>query len=90
MDVDALTAEKRTDYMKKGLCFNRDILARIVEKRRSHWVTPRPGSDRFKLHPDTTQKMSPKELYAHIRSITDQMDEKEKEAFYKEAEKEGF
>ena len=71
---------------------NRDILARIVEKRRSHRVTPRPGLRPLQAQPPPhlKKKMMPKELYAHVRSITDQMDEKEKEAFYEEAEKEGF
>ena len=45
-------------------------------------------SGRFKLYRYTAK--DPKELYTHVQSITDQMDEKEKEVFYKEAEKEGF
>ena len=31
-----------------------------------------------------------KELFAHVQALTAQMEEKEKETFYKEAEKEGF
>ena len=34
--------------------------------------------------------MNGKELHAHIRSLTAEMDEEEKEKFYEEAEKEGF
>ena len=37
-----------------------------------------------------SKKMTPKELYAHIRSITKEISEKEKDKFYKEAEEEGF
>ena len=36
------------------------------------------------------KKMNRKELYAHIQSLTAEMDEEEKEKFYEEAEKEGF
>ena len=34
--------------------------------------------------------MNAKELYAHIWSLTTQMDDEEKERFYDKAEKEGF
>ena len=34
--------------------------------------------------------MNAKELYAHIQSLTAQMDDEEKERFYDEAEKDGF
>ena len=95
IDVDALTAEKRTEYMKKGLCFNCGKLGHLSkdcgEKKKppsyaSTW-TPTASSSTAAT---PQKKMTPKELYAHVRSITDQMDEKEKEAFYEEAEKEGF
>ena len=36
------------------------------------------------------KKMSGKELYTHIWSLTAQMDEEEKEKFLNEAEEEGF
>ena len=36
------------------------------------------------------KKMSGKELYTHIRSLTAHMDEEEKEKFLNEAEEEGF
>ena len=94
MDVDALTAEKRTEYMKKGLCFNCGKSGHLSrdcgEKKKllsyaSTW-TPAASSS----IPTPPKKMSPKELYTHIRSITDQMDEKEREVFYEEAKKEGF
>ena len=42
----------------------------------------------FHLFPP--KKMNAKELYAHIQSLTAQMDDDEKERFYDEAEKEGF
>ena len=86
MDVDVLTAEKWTEYMKKGLCFNCGKSGHLSkdcgEKKKppsyaSTW-TPTASSST----PTPPKKMSPKELYAHIRSIMDQMDKKEKEAFY--------
>ena len=36
------------------------------------------------------KKMSGKELYTHIRSLTARMDEEEKEKILNEAEEEGF
>ena len=36
------------------------------------------------------KKMSRKELYAHIQSLTSIMDEEEKEKFYNKAKEEGF
>ena len=91
MDVDALTAEKRTE---KGLCFNCGKSGHLSrdcgEKKKppsytSIWALAASSST-----PTPPKKMSPKELYAHVRSIMDQMNEKEREVFYEEAKKEGF
>ena len=94
MDVDALTAEKRTEYMKKGLCFNCGKSGHLSkdcgEKKKPPSYAPTWTLAASSSTPIPPKKMSLKELYAHVRSITDQMDEKEKEAFYEEAEKEGF
>ena len=95
MDVDVMTTEKRTEYMKKGLCFgcgkpghlNKDC----TEKKKppsyaSTWApTTTPSAST-----SAPKKMTPRDLYTHVRSLTDQMNEDEKEEFYKEAEKEGF
>ena len=83
MDVDTMTVEKREEAMKKGLCFgcgkpghlNRDC----PDKKKMIYT-----------HQTPSKKMTPKELYAHIRSITKEMSEKEKDKFYKEAEEDGF
>jgi Ty3 transposon capsid-like protein/Zinc knuckle len=76
MDVDTLTAEKREEMMKKGLCFGCGKPGHISKNC--------PDKDA------TRKKMNGKELLAHIRSLTMHMDDDEKEKFYDEAEKEGF
>ena len=86
MDIDALTLDKRTDYMKKGLCFgcgkpghlNKDC----PDKKKSTNYSPPSYSPQ--------KKLGAKELYTHIRTLTAQLSEAEKEEFYQEAEKEGF
>ena len=74
MDVDLLSTEKRDEAMRKGLCFgcgkhghlNRDC---PDKKNTTRAYTPIPS---------TSKKMNAKELYAHVRSLTAQMDDKEK------------
>ena len=86
MDVDLLSTKKRDEAMRKGLCFgcgkhghlNRDC---PDKKKATRAYMPTPS---------TPKKMNAKELYAHIRSLTAQMDNEEKERFYDEAEKESF
>ena len=95
MDVDVLSMDKRNDMMKKGLCFNCNKAGHISkfcpEKRRastsaSSLISPLS----YAPTPTSQKKMNPKELVAHIRSITAQMGPEEKEEFLVEAEKEGF
>jgi hypothetical protein len=83
MDVDAMTVDKRDEAMRKGLCFgcgkpghlNRDC----PERKKPIYARPTPP-----------KKMNPKELYTHIRTLTKELTEGEKEEFYKEAEEQGF
>ena len=96
MDVDALDTDKHMNSMRKGLCFNCNKASHISkfcpEKRRVTASTstsisllsyaPNPAA--------TLRKMNPKELVAHICSMTAQMGLDEKEEFLDEAEKEGF
>jgi hypothetical protein len=79
MDIDALTTEQREEMMRKGLCF--------VCRKPGHISKDCP--DR-KKSTNAPKKMNGKELLAHIRSLTMDMDAEEKEKFYDEAEKEGF
>jgi hypothetical protein len=83
MDVDAMTIEKRDEAMRKGLCFgcgkpghlNRDC----PDRKKTIYSRQTPP-----------KKMNPKELYTHIRTLTKEMTEAEKDEFYKVADEEGF
>ena len=86
MDIDALTLNKRTDYMKKGLCFRCGKPGHLNKDCPDKKKTT-PNSPPSYTPP---KKMGAKELYTHIRTLTAQMSEEEKEEFYQEAEKEGF
>ena len=86
MDVDLLSTKKRDEAMKKGLCFG------CGKHGHLNWDCPekKKTTRAYTPTPSTPKKMNAKELYAHIQSLTAQMDEEEKERFYDEAEKEGF
>ena len=95
MEVNALSMDKRNDMMRKGLCFNCNKAGHISkfcpEKRRASTSTFTPTSPpSYAPSPTMSKKMNPKELVAHIRSVTAQMGPEEKEEFLNEAEKEGF
>ena len=95
MDVDTLSMDKRNDMMRKGLCFHCNKAGHISkfcpEKRRASTSTSTPTSPpSYAPSPTTSKRMNPKELVAHIRSVTAQMGPDEKEEFLDEAEKEGF
>ena len=91
-----MTTEQQDEAMKKGLCFgcgkqghlSKDCL---TKKKPTMSSTPPSYASTWALTPMNNQKkMSGKELYAHIQSLTAIMDEEEKEKFYNEAEEEGF
>ena len=97
MDIDAMTTEQRDEVMRKGLCFacgKQGHLSRDCPTRKKPATTSSmPPSYASTWAPTTStqkKKMSGKELYTHIRSLTTQMDEEEKEKFLNEAEEEGF
>ena len=97
MDIDAMTTKQWDEVMKKGLCFgcgkqghlSRDCL---TKKRPTTSSTPPSYASMWAPVSTNTQKkkMSGKELYTHIQSLTVQMDEEEKEKILNEVEEEGF
>ena len=69
--------------MKKGACFRC--------KKPGHLSKDCPTKNKTIGIPQEVQKkMTPREMYKHIRSLTAQLNEEEKTEFFKEAEEEGF
>ena len=95
MDVDSITTEQREEMMKKGLCFR---CGKPGHRSRDHkegeastnTTKPPTYNSTWKVPDSNPKKMNGKELFAHVRALTALMEEKEKEMFYEEAEKEGF
>jgi hypothetical protein len=96
MDVDVLTTEQREEHMKKGLCFkchkSGHRSRECTEPGRTPPVKTPPA---YSPRPTTSssvpnKKMTPKEIYAQIRSLTTNMNDDEKEELDKLAEEEGF
>ena len=97
MDIDTMTTKQRDEAMKRGLCFGcgkQGHLSRDCPTKKRPTMSSMPLSYALTWAPTLTnmqkKKMSGKELYTHIRSLTAQMDEEEKEKFLNEAEEEGF
>ena len=92
--LGALTIEQRTEMMKKGLCFGcgkHGHLSRDCPDKNKLAIpsTATPSSSSPPSY-SLPKKMSAKELYTHIQSLTALMNEEEKGDFYDKAEKEGF
>ena len=95
MDVDALIMEERTNLMKQGACFYRHTIGHLSKDcpkksknnrgTSSSTQSPCASSSNY-----TLPKKTSKEMHAHIRALIAQMDNDEKEKFYKEAEETGF
>ena len=100
MDVDVITKvyktlmdEKKTELMKKGLCFQchkAGHLSRDCPEKKGKAMTPQATAVTSAPITATPKKMMAKELTAHIRSLTALLNDEEKTEFYDEAEKEGF
>ena len=96
MDIDAMTTEQWEEAMKKGLCFGCGKQGHLskdcpTKKRPTTTSTPPSYASTWATTSMNNQKkMSRKELYVHIWSLTAIMNEEEKEKFYKKAKEEGF
>jgi hypothetical protein len=94
MDIDALTVEQREEHMRKGLCFKchkpGHRTRECTEKATTSATSSRPPTYTPKPAAPAAKKMTPKEIYTHIRSLTAAMNDDEKEELDKLAEEEGF
>ena len=83
MDVEVMSIEKQNKLMKKGACFRC--------KKTGHLSKDCPTRSKVtRTTQEVQKKMTPKEMYKHIRSSTTQLNNEEKMEFFKEAEEEGF
>ena len=83
MDVDAMSIEERNELMKKGACFRCKKTGHLSKDCLTRNKTTRTTQE-------VQKKMTPKEMYKHIQSITAQLNNEEKMEFFREAEEEGF
>ena len=102
MDIDVithtyntLTPEERTEFMKKGLCFQCKKPGHLSrdcpdKKGKTPTTTASTSTTSASTPSAAPKKMTAKELTAHIWSLTALLDETERNEFYNEAEKEGF
>ena len=83
MDVDAMSIEERNELMKKGACFRC--------KKPGHLSKDCPTKNKTTGTPQEAQKkMTPREMYKYIQSLTAQLNNEEKAEFFKKAKEEGF
>ena len=87
MDIDNMSTNDQTDMMKKGLCFK---CRKPGHRARDPKFYPEQQQGGYILLQRPPQKMKGKELHTHVRSLLAQMEEEDKEEFFKDAEKEGF
>ena len=83
MDVDAMSIEERNELMKKGACFR--------YKKTGHLSKDCPTRNKTTGTTQEVQKrMTPKEMYKHIQSLTAQLNNKEKQNFSKKLKRRVF
>jgi hypothetical protein len=89
MDIDFMSTERRTEMMQKGLCFKCGLQGHRANDPTFHPQTPR-GSYIPLKRPEEKQKMTGKQLHAHIKGLMAQMDKEEADSFFNDAANEGF
>ena len=91
MDIDMMSLEKKEGLMKAGKCFyceEHGHMAKDCLKKKgkqAEWKEEPP------MYEETLKKWKTgKELYAHIRSLSKDLDKEEYKVFMEEAEGSGF
>jgi hypothetical protein len=91
MDVDALLAAATDDWKMQYKCYNCDKPGHFAKDCKQPKRKKGNFPQKKTFHGKGGKKQwTPGALRAHVRSIMDDMDEEDQEAFYAEAEEEGF
>ena len=93
MDVDVLSVEKKADMMRKWQCFRcgkTGHLSRDCPDKKKKETEKATETLLSYTKKEEKKKISGKDMYAHIQTLTAQLEEDEREEFFAEAEKEGF
>ena len=91
MDIDALTPERRQEFLRKGLCYNcqeRGHIARECPK--PHRKYSPNASQPSTSSTTTTTKRNGKELARYIRTLVDDLSPEEISIFQTSCTEEGF
>ena len=83
MDVDILTAEQRTELMKKGACFNCKAIGHLSQDCPNKKKKEEPKKEEKK-------KWKGQELATYVRAQMLEISEEERTAFYNDAQDQGF
>ena len=81
MDIDVLTANQRTELMKKGASFNCRVVGHLS------WDCP---NKKNKPKKEEKKKWKEQELAAYVQAQMLEISVEEKTAFYEDAQYQGF
>ena len=96
IDVAALSPERRQEMQNKGLCFRCGGRGHMAQECATKF---KPGGQKNQNASSSNkkfdnakpnQKWKGKELYTHIRGLTQDMDDEERELFISSLEDQGF
>ena len=83
MDVDAMSIEEQNELMKKGACFRC--------KKTGHLGKDCPTRNEITgTTQEVQKKMTPKEMYKHIQSLTAQLNDEEKDGIFQRSQRKGL